>query len=162
MKFIQSTGARNHFSLSYEQWQNGLAESAINLIMRLARTVMAVSGGALGSGGGSGSRQPSQVKTHTMLHTSSGSGVPFILAYMMVNWKMFQVHASALSDAEHGFTSMRKGGRRVSTQERKKQFTLDLSPIPAHGHSSFKGGRNCGQRTKHSSTSTCSLFAGEV
>ena len=44
MEFIQSTGARNHFSTSYEQWQNGLAEAAINSIMRLARTVMAESG----------------------------------------------------------------------------------------------------------------------
>jgi hypothetical protein len=44
MEFIQSTGARNHFSTSYEQWQNGLAEAAINSIMRSARTVMAGSG----------------------------------------------------------------------------------------------------------------------
>jgi hypothetical protein len=44
MEFIQSTGARNHFSSSYEQWQNGLAEAAINSILRLARTVMAESG----------------------------------------------------------------------------------------------------------------------
>jgi hypothetical protein len=48
MEFIQSTGARNHSSSSYEQWQNGLAESAINSIMRLAFTVMADSG--LGGG----------------------------------------------------------------------------------------------------------------
>ncbi len=44
MDFIQSTGARNHFSASYEQWQNGLAEAVINSNMRLARTVMAESG----------------------------------------------------------------------------------------------------------------------
>ena len=44
MEFIQSTGARNHFSSSYEQWLNGLAEAAINSIMRLARTAMAESG----------------------------------------------------------------------------------------------------------------------
>ncbi len=37
-------GVRNHFSTSHEQWQNGLAEAAINSIMRLARTVMAESG----------------------------------------------------------------------------------------------------------------------
>jgi hypothetical protein len=43
MEFIQSTGERNHFSLSYEQWQNGLAEAANISIMRLARTVMAES-----------------------------------------------------------------------------------------------------------------------
>ncbi len=36
MEFIQSTGAQNHFSSSYQQWQNGLAEEAINSIMRLA------------------------------------------------------------------------------------------------------------------------------
>ena len=42
--FIESIGATNCFSTSYEQWQNGLAESAINSIMRLARTVMAESG----------------------------------------------------------------------------------------------------------------------
>jgi hypothetical protein len=93
MEFIQSTGAQNHFSTSYEQWQNGLAEVAINSIMRLARTVMGE--------GGSGSRQPSQTKTHAMLHTSSGSGRPLILAYT-VSSKMF--HASVLSDAVHGFT----------------------------------------------------------
>jgi hypothetical protein len=54
-----------------------------------------------------------------MLRTSSGSGRPRPLAYT-VSSKMF--HASAHSVAGHGFTSMRKGGRRVSTpQERKKQ-----------------------------------------
>jgi hypothetical protein len=53
MGFIQSQDARNHFSSSYKQWQNGLAESEINSNMRLARTVMAESG----LGGGSGSSQ---------------------------------------------------------------------------------------------------------
>jgi hypothetical protein len=43
MEFIQSTGPRNHFSSSYKQWQNGLAEAAINSIMRLACTIMAES-----------------------------------------------------------------------------------------------------------------------
>jgi hypothetical protein len=61
---------------------------------------------------------------------------------------------------------VRKGGRRVSApQERKKQYILDLrilSPIPARGHSSFQRGKHCGQRTKHSLTNTCSLFAREV
>ena len=33
--FIESIGATNRFSTSYEQWQNGLAESAINSIMSL-------------------------------------------------------------------------------------------------------------------------------
>jgi hypothetical protein len=98
--------------------------------------------------------------THKMLHTSSYSGIPHILAYM-VSSKMF--YASALLDAGHGFTSMRKGGRRVSTPKgRKKQPILDLSPIPAHGHSSFQRGKRCGQRTKHSLTRTCSLIAREV
>jgi hypothetical protein len=92
-----------------------------------------------------------------MLRTSSGSGRPLILAYM-VSLKMF--HASALSDAGHGFTSMRKGERRVSTpQERKKQSIFDLSPIPAHGHSSFQNGKHYGQRIKRNSTSMCFLFA---
>ena len=40
--FIESIGATNPFSAADEQWQNGLAESAINSIMRLAR--MAESG----------------------------------------------------------------------------------------------------------------------
>ncbi len=44
MESIQSTGARNHFSSAYEQWQNGLAGAVINSIMRLARTGMAESG----------------------------------------------------------------------------------------------------------------------
>ncbi len=95
-----------------------------------------------------------------MLHTSSGSGRPLILAYM-VSSKVF--HASALSDAGHGFSSMRKGGKRVNTpQERKKQSILDLSPIPSYGHSSFQRGKQCGQRTKQSLTSTWSLSAREV
>jgi hypothetical protein len=37
-------GVRNHFSTSHEQWQNGLAEEAIDSIMQLASTVMAESG----------------------------------------------------------------------------------------------------------------------
>ena len=36
MEFFDSVGVRNHFSTLYEQWQNGLAEAAINSIMRLA------------------------------------------------------------------------------------------------------------------------------
>ena len=40
----EQVSARNHFSTLCEQWQNGLAEAAINSIMRLARTVMAESG----------------------------------------------------------------------------------------------------------------------
>ena len=39
--FFESKGVRNHFSSAHEQWQNGPAEASINLIMRLARTVMA-------------------------------------------------------------------------------------------------------------------------
>ena len=44
MKCFDSVGVRNHFSTSHEQWQNGLAEEAINSFIRLARTVMAESG----------------------------------------------------------------------------------------------------------------------
>ena len=44
MEYFNSVGVRYHFSTSYEQWQNGLAEVAINSIMILARTVMAESG----------------------------------------------------------------------------------------------------------------------
>ncbi len=146
--------ARNHFSTAYEQWQNGLAEAAINSnIMRLARTVMAESG----LGGSSGLRPPSQARTQAMLRTISGSGRPRTLAYT-VSSKMY--HASALSIAGHGFTSMRKGGRSASTpQERKKQSTLDLSPIPAHGHSSFQNGKHCGQLIKRNLMNMCFLFA---
>ncbi len=43
MESFGSVGVRNHFSTAHEQWQNGFAEAAINSIMRLARTVMAVS-----------------------------------------------------------------------------------------------------------------------
>ncbi len=68
MEFIQSMGAQNHFSSPSVQWQNGLAEAAINSIMRLARTVMAESG----LGGMFCSRLLSQAKKHEMLHTSSG------------------------------------------------------------------------------------------
>ena len=43
MKYFDSVGVRNHYSTRYEQWQNELAEEAINSIMRLASTVMAES-----------------------------------------------------------------------------------------------------------------------
>ena len=43
-EFFESVGVRNHFSTAHEQWQNGPAESTINSIMLLARTVMAESG----------------------------------------------------------------------------------------------------------------------
>jgi hypothetical protein len=39
-----SVGVRNRSSTAHEQWQNGIAEAALNSIMRLARTVMAESG----------------------------------------------------------------------------------------------------------------------
>ncbi len=42
--FFESLGVRNHYSTSTEQWQNGLAEAAINSVMMIARTVMADSG----------------------------------------------------------------------------------------------------------------------
>ncbi len=32
---LKSRGATNWFSTSYEQWQNGFSDSAINLVMRL-------------------------------------------------------------------------------------------------------------------------------
>jgi hypothetical protein len=48
MKYFDSValpvGVRNHFSSSHEQWQSGLTEAAINLIMRIGCTVMADSG----------------------------------------------------------------------------------------------------------------------
>ena len=37
-EFLNSKGLTNHFSTAHEQWQHGLAEAAITLIMRLART----------------------------------------------------------------------------------------------------------------------------
>jgi hypothetical protein len=41
--FFESVGlgVKNYFSTANEQWQNGLTESAINLIMMAARTIMA-------------------------------------------------------------------------------------------------------------------------
>jgi hypothetical protein len=44
-EFFESKGIRNHFSTPREQWQNGPAESTINSIMLIARTVMVESGG---------------------------------------------------------------------------------------------------------------------
>ena len=44
MEYFDSEGVRNHFSTACEQWQNGLAEAAINSMMRLASTVMVESG----------------------------------------------------------------------------------------------------------------------
>ncbi len=41
--FFYSVGVKNHFRTTHEQWHNGLAEAGMNLIMRLARTVMAES-----------------------------------------------------------------------------------------------------------------------
>ena len=40
MEYFDSVRLRNHFSTACEQWQNGIAEAAINLIMKLASTVM--------------------------------------------------------------------------------------------------------------------------
>ncbi len=42
--FFESVGVKNYFSTAHEQWQNGLAEAAINSIMMAARTIMAKSG----------------------------------------------------------------------------------------------------------------------
>ncbi len=42
--FFESVGVKNYYSTSYEQWQNGLAEAAINSIMMISRTVMVESG----------------------------------------------------------------------------------------------------------------------
>ena len=147
MEFIQSTGARNHFSSSYEQWQNGLAEAAINSIMRLARTVMAESG----LGGRFWFKAALAGKdARNVTYKQRLGQTPHSCIYGELK------DASAHSVAGHGFTSMRKGGKRVSTpQERKKQSILDLSPIPAHGHSSFQNGKHYGRRIKRSLMSMC-------
>ncbi len=42
MELFYSVGVGNHFSTSHEQWQNGLAEAAMNSIMRLARTLIMI------------------------------------------------------------------------------------------------------------------------
>ena len=42
--FFESVGVKNYFSTAHEQWQNGLAEAAINSIMMISRTVMVESG----------------------------------------------------------------------------------------------------------------------
>jgi hypothetical protein len=44
MEFFESVGVQNHFSTSHEQWRNGAAESTINSIMFIARTVIVESG----------------------------------------------------------------------------------------------------------------------
>ena len=43
-EFFESVGVKNYYSTSYEQWQNGLAEAAINSLMMISRTIMAESG----------------------------------------------------------------------------------------------------------------------
>jgi hypothetical protein len=43
-EFFESKGIRNHFSTAREQWQNGPAESTIDSIMLIARTVTVESG----------------------------------------------------------------------------------------------------------------------
>ena len=40
MQFLDSKGIRSHFSTPKEQWQNRAAESTINSMMLIARTVM--------------------------------------------------------------------------------------------------------------------------
>jgi hypothetical protein len=42
--FFTDNGVKNYYSTPYEQWQNGLAESSINSITMLGKTVMAESG----------------------------------------------------------------------------------------------------------------------
>ncbi len=37
---FKSVGLKHYFSTAHEQWQNGLAEAAINMIMMAARTIM--------------------------------------------------------------------------------------------------------------------------
>jgi hypothetical protein len=44
MSFLDSKGVRSHFSTLKEQWQSGAAESTINSIMMVARTVIVESG----------------------------------------------------------------------------------------------------------------------
>jgi hypothetical protein len=44
MQFLASTGIGSHFSTQKAQWQNCAAESTINSIMIIARTMMAESG----------------------------------------------------------------------------------------------------------------------
>ena len=44
LEYFDSVGVRNQCSTTCEQWKNGLAEAAINSIMRLGRTVVAESG----------------------------------------------------------------------------------------------------------------------
>ena len=39
-EFIESLGSKNYYSVAYEQWQNGLAESSINSLMLLTRRVL--------------------------------------------------------------------------------------------------------------------------
>jgi hypothetical protein len=43
-EFVESIGPKNYFSIAYEQWQNGLAESSINSLMTFARGQLAESG----------------------------------------------------------------------------------------------------------------------
>ena len=43
-EYIESLGVQNYFSVAYEQYQNGLAESSIIPIMLLNRTQMVESG----------------------------------------------------------------------------------------------------------------------
>ena len=105
MEYFDSVGIRNHFSTAHEQWQNGLAEAAINSIMRLARTVMAESGleGRFWFKAACGGKDASNV-------TSSAWDQSPTPACMRTS-KMFQ--DSAHSDAGPGYTSTWKGGRRV-------------------------------------------------
>jgi hypothetical protein len=42
--FFTSHGAKNYFSTSFDQWQNGLAESSVGSVSMLGTTGMAESG----------------------------------------------------------------------------------------------------------------------
>ena len=110
MEFFDSVGVRNHFSTSYEQWQNGLAEAAINSIMRLARTVMAESGlgGRFWFKAACAGKDARNV-TYKQRLGSTPHPTPVCMAMSRT------CQDSAHSDAEPGYTSTRKGGRMVST-----------------------------------------------
>ena len=108
LEYFDPVGVRNHFSTSHEQWQNGIAEAAINSIMRLARIVRAESG--LGWRFWFKAACAGKDARNVTYKQRLGS-TPCMYGDVTARTSQESAH----SNAEPGYTSTRKGGRIVST-----------------------------------------------
>jgi len=132
IEFFESVGVKNYFSTAHEQWQNGLAEAAINSIMMISRTVMVESG----LGGRFWFKSAlAAIDARNATYKERIGTTPW--RRMHSERRMF--HDFVRSVAGPGFTSTRKEEKRVNIRrELLKQSILDLSPTQARIHSSFR------------------------